>query len=420
MRLRFWLGVTLVLALCAVFAWEAGPARTVGTFGIADIDGYPQQNRITACARPLAAKPGVAAFRSLILSQVGGGDDGSAVCKEIANNSGALSDHADGRAWDWHVQASSGTDRALVDRVLDWLLRPDERGNRNAMARRVGITYIIWNHLYYRVGTDDAHWVPYTSTSDPHDTHVHFSFSVAGASQRTSWWNDRGPLNWLLSGEPDTALTFGRGPLVPLAGDWDGDGRDTVGGYDPSNRQFSIRNSTTTGAATMTTAALGPFGSVPFAGNWDGVGGDEFGVYEPLTRQFDFYTLAGTEAQPSLVFGVAGDLPIIGDWNGDGIDDIGVYRRDNRTFYQRMPGGLVRTQEFGGFDETPVIGDWNGDGRADIGTFRPADNTFLLDIPTGTGDRVTRSPRLAGSRRLPVIGDWDGHGTDDEGLVATS
>src|SRR5262245_47989183 len=196
--------------------------QLVTKFALVDIDGYPARTSLTSCANPLVPKPGVAAFRAMILSQVDGSDDGIAVCKEIANSSKELSDHADGRAWDWHMLASSESDRAVVDRVLDWLLRTDERGNRNAMARRIGITYIIWNHLYYRVGSDDAKWVPYTSTSDPHDTHVHFSFSVAGAKEQTSWWTERGQLKWSLRNGPASPFTLGEGTVRPLAGDWDG------------------------------------------------------------------------------------------------------------------------------------------------------------------------------------------------------
>jgi hypothetical protein len=417
-RLRWWIAVGLALALGAGAVGWFGRPTPMQAFAIADIDGYPKLTRVTACARPLVAKPGVAAFRSMILSEVGGGDDGSAVCKNIAG-SGTYSDHADGRAWDWHVKASSASDRALVDQVLDWLLRTDERGNRNAMARRLGITYIIWNHRYYRVGADGAHWVPYTETGDPHDTHVHFSFSIAGAVRQTSWWTERGPLTWLLSNDPDIAVTFGEGPLHPLAGDWDGDGYDTVGAYDPASRRFSIRDTVTSGGPTMTTPPVGPFGGIPFAGNWDGIGGDEFGVYEPLARRFDFYTLAGTQARPSQVFGGPGDLPIIGDWDGNGTDDIGVYTPGSRTFSRSMPDGSVRTEVFGGAGDTPVIGDWNGDGVDDIGTFRAADNTFLLAVPTAGGTRAIRSAPYGASRRLPVIGDWDGHGTDDVGVVAT-
>ncbi len=383
-----------------------------------DIDAYPARTPIKACADPLRDRPGVAAFRAMILAQLGGRDGGLSVCKEIANGSGTLSDHADGRAWDWLMNARRPTDRAVVDRALDWLLRTDERGHRNAIARRIGITYIIWNHRYYRVGSDDAHWTPYTGTSDPHDTHVHFSFSVAGAAQRTSWWTERGPLRWLLRTVSATPFALGEGAVRPLAGDWDGDGRDTVGAYDAASRRFTLWSALATGAPATTTPAIGPFGAIPFAGDWDATGHDEIGVYEPLARRFSFFTRSGAEARPAQLFGVAGDLPIIGDWNGDGIDDIGSYTPASRTFSLLLPDGSVRTRAFGAVNDTPIVGDWNGDGVDDIGVFRSFTNTFWFAGESAAGGSPAGvSITYTGTRHLPVIGDWDADGTDTEGVV---
>jgi hypothetical protein len=418
-----WIALGVVCLLLSGFMFGlSGLHGPMVAITAVDIDAYPTRTPITACADPLMDRPGVAAFRAMILSQVGGSDGGLSVCKEIANGSGTLSDHADGRAWDWLMNVSRPTDRAMVDQVLDWLLRTDERGHRNAIARRIGITYIIWNHLYYRVGSDDARWVPYTSTSDPHDTHVHFSFSVAGAAQQTSWWTERGPLGWLLRTASATPFDLGEGAVRPLAGDWDGDGRDTTGAYDATSGQFTLWHTLATWASATTTPAIGPFGAIPFAGDWDGSGHDEIGVYEPLARRFSFFVRSGAEARPAQVFGVAGDLPIIGDWNGDGIDDVGSYTPASRIFCLLLPDGSVRTRVFGAVNDTPIVGDWNGDDVDDIGVFRSSTNTFWfagesVAESTAGGSQADESVKYAGTRHLPVIGDWDGDGTDTEGVV---
>jgi hypothetical protein len=331
---------------------------------------------------------------------MGGGDDGVAVCKKIANDSGALSDHADGRAWDWHAEATNPDDVARVNRLLDWLLRTDERGNRNAMARRIGITYIIWNHRYYRVGSDNAHWTPYTGTADPHDTHVHFSFSMAGAMRETSFWVPK-PLSWWLS--DDSHLTFGASPQVPLAGDWDGGGRDTPAVYDPTNRTFTML-----GGAT--TPAIGPMGAIPLVGDWNGDKRDEVGVYDPMTRQFEFYTLSGEQARPPQQLGRPGDLPIVGDWDGDGVDDVGVYRPSERAFFLSTRGGGATRTTVDAPGETPRVGDWDGDGRSDVAMFDSATNWLHF--------RNGQAVRIGTFRDVPVVGDWDGDGRDDYGTVS--
>jgi hypothetical protein len=391
-----------------------------GTLTALDIDVYPRGTRVAGCAEPLVGKPGVAAFRDLILTQVGGDDDGLAVCKKIANDSGSYSDHADGRAWDWHMHADDPADAAVVDQVLNWLLRTDERGNQNAVARRIGITYIIWNHQVYRVRDDGAAWRPYTSTADPHDTHVHFSFSVAGAMRATSWWRERGPLLWLLSGEADYPDTPGAGALQAVVGDWDGDGRDTVGVYNPATRRFSVRGRVLSDDPIVTTPPVGALGAIPVAGDWDGARGDEVGLYEPWNGQFLFYDLTGASVRPAQVVGGAGDLPIVGDWDGDGISDIGTYKPGGRTFYMVLGDGAVRTKVFGEVNDTPMTGDWNGDGISEVGTFRVSSNTFTFDAPGANGSGAVQPQRHGDKRQLPVVGDWDGDGLDTVGIVTPS
>jgi hypothetical protein len=51
-------------------------------------------------------------------------------------------------------------------------------------------------------------------------------------------------------------LTFNYGPgglgFKPLVGDWNGDGVDTIGLYDPAGAGFFLRNSNTGGVADIT------------------------------------------------------------------------------------------------------------------------------------------------------------------------
>jgi hypothetical protein len=56
---------------------------------------------------------------------------------------------------------------------------------------------------------------------------------------------------------------------LPVAGDWDGDGVDTIGLFYPAPSQFLLRNSNTGGAADLS-FAYGPPGAgwLPIVGNW--------------------------------------------------------------------------------------------------------------------------------------------------------
>ena len=60
--------------------------------------------------------------------------------------------------------------------------------------------------------------------------------------------------------------------MIPIAGDWDGDGDDTVGLYDPATGKFMLKN-TLAGGASDHVFLFGPKPNQvkPIAGDWDGL-----------------------------------------------------------------------------------------------------------------------------------------------------
>ena len=88
------------------------------------------------------------------------------------------------------VNAADPVQRDTADTFIAWLLAPDQYGNQHAMARRLGLAYIIWNTQMFRLYDVGRGWQPYTGSS-PHTDHVHFSFSWAGACAQTSWYGGR-------------------------------------------------------------------------------------------------------------------------------------------------------------------------------------------------------------------------------------
>jgi len=125
------------------------------------------------------AKPGVVAFSQLVLSHWGhGGTYGITRACSI----GGQSEHKEGRAWDFKLDPNSYIDQVTGQRVIDWLLANDAIN-----ARRLGIMYIIWNERIWAAYQREDGWRPYHGP-DNHTSHIHFSFSWAGAEKRTSWW----------------------------------------------------------------------------------------------------------------------------------------------------------------------------------------------------------------------------------------
>ncbi|WP_109472732.1 cell wall-binding repeat-containing protein [Ornithinimicrobium cavernae] len=102
---------------------------------------------------------------------------GSRACKYGDN-----SQHYEGRAFDWPMNAYNADDKAIGDAVAQWLT-----ANNGEMARRFGVQSVIWNKYSWYLYKPGA-WYPYYGPS-PHTDHLHISFSWDGAMGRTSWWD---------------------------------------------------------------------------------------------------------------------------------------------------------------------------------------------------------------------------------------
>jgi hypothetical protein len=107
---------------------------------------------------------------------------------------GGRSEHKEGRAWDWAVAVSDPDEHTAAHQVFDWLFRADANGGDFAMARRLGVMYIIYNRQIWGSYRAAEGWRPYVGVS-PHTDHAHFSFSWEGARKQTSYW-DGTPVNY--------------------------------------------------------------------------------------------------------------------------------------------------------------------------------------------------------------------------------
>jgi hypothetical protein len=108
---------------------------------------------------------------------------------------GITSEHADGRALDFGLNVKNARQHAEADAFLQWLFAPDRYGNTQAMARRLGIMYVIYNAQIRSIG--DPGYSPYNPSvcgggkgdaSTCHRNHIHISLSWAGALGHTSFW----------------------------------------------------------------------------------------------------------------------------------------------------------------------------------------------------------------------------------------
>ena len=128
-------------------------------------------------------KPGTDALRSLLMGTYGGRDLGITRSCEI----GALSEHKEGRAWDWGLNAAVPAEKAIAKQFLAWLLAPGPNGMAAVNARRLGVMYVIWNGRIWSAYRASEGWRTYGG-GEAHAGHIHISLAWNGATKRTSWW----------------------------------------------------------------------------------------------------------------------------------------------------------------------------------------------------------------------------------------
>ncbi|MEP7053747.1 MAG: hypothetical protein ABI912_00680 [Actinomycetota bacterium] len=221
--------------------------------------------------------------------------------------------------------------------------------------------------------------------------------AAAGAAKPAIF--DRGAWylrNSLSSGSANQTFRYGRTGDLPVMGDWNGDGTDTVGlARFPAggSGQFTwhLRDFNSGGNATIAPFQFGTvrfvavdrLGSIPIAGDWDGNGTVTVGVAQfgdNLAGPITFHLRNSNTAGPDDVVVSYGrtdrDFPIVGDWDGNGTDTVGVVRGPNLWLLRNSSGNGPAEVSFAygsaqpGLIEFPVVGDWNGDGTDNPGLVR--------------------------------------------------
>lgn len=190
-----WLAFGLTaLVLTTLLPRAALAAPQAPSFGPAIEDYAPYEGQRRCRPRP---KPGVVAFQKALEAAY---PDSAWFNISRPCRDGGQSEQKEGRALDWSRNASVPAERATVRDLFDWLFATDAHANPDAMARRLGVMYIVWNR---RIWTSwSGGWEVYCvqrgrkckdpdtrAVLHPHNDHVHFSFSWAGARKQTSYWN---------------------------------------------------------------------------------------------------------------------------------------------------------------------------------------------------------------------------------------
>lgn len=178
---------------------------------------------------------------------------------------------------------------------------------------------------------------------------------------------------------------------MPLAGDWNGDGYDTIGLF--RDGLFLLWDDNGGKVTPDYVFALGNPGDKPLAGDWIGRGRTGVGVFRPSNGiVYLKNNLSAGAPDYAMVYGNPGNIPLAGDWDGDGKDSIGVYQPPtglfhltNQSCYSCIPLANY-VVVYGNPGWSIFSGDWTNSGRSGLGVFNPATtHIYLRNDPTTTG-----------------------------------
>src|SRR5262249_23697926 len=184
--------------------------------------------------------------------------------------------------------------------------------------------------------------------------------------------------------------------VIPVSGDYDGDGRDDAAYYRSSSGEWRILTSSS-GFPTTMTHQIGGAGGGAGAGGYDGAGRTGAAVLPrsthaggPRCGEWGLW-LWGWGAAVSRSFGGDGDLPAPADYDGDGRTDLAFYRPSTGAWHvltssSDFTSTIVRTLTAVGI---PVAGDYDGDGLADFALYDSATGTWFIQPAARTAATAT-------------------------------
>ncbi len=393
-----------------------------------DIEPYPEYDGQSTCSP--AAKPGMIAYRDMVMAAYPG-TTSYGISRDCGI--GGTSEHKEGRAWDWANDATTAAGRNRVANFMNWLFRTDQYGHRHAMARRLGVMYIIWNRQIFRMYRPSEGWTPYTGSS-PHTDHVHVSLTRRGGARLTSFWSLGlpGPNQTPPPDPPDPpAPPARRGPraefeqtehniVAPFqhaqVGDFDGDDHNDILWYgEGSDPERIWWGRTGRGFTAGAINARGRFR--PLVGDFNGDGRHDILWYTPGPGPDHLWfgrTDRTWDARPTRI-NTSFAHSAVGDFNGDGRDDVffsGPGAAPDKLWFGKADGSfLLRAMTVSG-NHRPVAGDFDGDGRDDVllfGKGAAADELWF-----GKADRTfAETDRDIDRTQSPIVGDLNGNGRED-------
>jgi uncharacterized delta-60 repeat protein len=196
-----------------------------------------------------------------------------------------------------------------------------------------------------------------------------------------------------------------------IAADYDNDGKTDVGVF-RDGTWYVLLSATN----TLSVRTFGQAGDVPLVGDLNDDGAVDMVIRHQMPNntiqwQIRYFGSSTTNFTQTIPGELPTDRPLLGDFDGDGSDEI-AYFRNGDWHTQRIGVSTTKVYHFGSAGDVPVAGDYDHDGQADYAVFRPADGNWYLNLTT-TGFRALH---FGATGDVPVPADYDGDGKTDIGV----
>lgn len=229
-------------------------------------------------------------------------------------------------------------------------------------------------------------------------------------------------LKVLLSNSTDTAPVYvmatfavpAADQVIPVSGDFDGDGKYDPAIYNQTKGIFHLQM-TTFGKADLQFANTSG-GELPYPADFDGDGATDSAIYNPVNQLWT-YVLSTSTGVFTKPFGAPNSEPLPADYSGDGKADFGVtYVSDGKRYFEYLDSATNArtTVQLGGANSIPVPADYNLDFKADVAVAEPVNGKMIWSIrqvdPADPTQFITVNKEFGLATDVPTPDDYNGDG----------